>query len=720
MAQKVGELEAELLLEISQFVRDARKAESTTEKLGRGFKAFGRIAAVATAAAAVGVAFFAKEAVSAAADAQETLNLLGETFGEATQDVIAFTDDVSKATGRSRFELREMAADLGAVAVALTGSREAGAEMATQLTALSVDVASFRNLQDVEVLEKFKSGITGEAEALKSLGIVMLETNLKSFALRKGFGDFKKLDEATKAQVRFQFILEKSADAMGDAERTSAGLANRQRALGGIIKDTSTAMGQELVPVTNALVGVAIDLVKAFAQDEDSLRDFVRNGVDFAVDSFAFLASIGFDVQVAFQRIKQGGAAMAGGLVSAFAEMQKGVAKFERGLAGAASTLGFEDIAAALEADAAAGDELAKSADAIAAGFVDKFNKAGIAVDELRADQAALGATLQRTKGELRFEAEQAGRMADEAGKGKAEIEKLAAAALKLADIKAFKKFAEDAKEAGVAISEFLDPTVLTITAAEAEERLAEIRDRLRDIANMAPVAKAALEGLKEEVKALAGEEAVLTTVIEDQRAVDEERRDQMVGTATALGDAFGSAFGQMVSGATSAEEAFKGFIKNALLAVVDAAEQALLAQAAEAAGGQAKFVFESIPPPGSFAVAAGIIAATIGVFRGIISGFQEGGKVGGFGRGDSVFAMLEPGEFVMTRSRVDDLESLIGGGFPAALSLGGGGGGGSAGGITVNLKVETVAPLTDVEIDNMLNRRLVPAIRRARKAGRL
>ena len=82
------------------------------------------------------------------------------------------------------------------------------------MTSLSYDLASFNNLADEDAFNKLRSGLMGETEGLKSMGIVLNDTAIKQSMLQMGITDeFNTLDEATKVQVRWNAILAQSGDA---------------------------------------------------------------------------------------------------------------------------------------------------------------------------------------------------------------------------------------------------------------------------------------------------------------------------------------------------------------------------------------------------------------------------------------------------------------------------------------------------------------------------
>ena len=59
-------------------------------------------------------------------------------------------------------------------------------EMSESLVGLAGDMASFYNLDIATAFEKIRSGISGETEPLKQLGINMNVTNMEAYALSQG------------------------------------------------------------------------------------------------------------------------------------------------------------------------------------------------------------------------------------------------------------------------------------------------------------------------------------------------------------------------------------------------------------------------------------------------------------------------------------------------------------------------------------------------------
>lgn len=61
--------------------------------------------------------------------------------------------------------------------------------LSVSLTKLAIDVASFNNASDEQAVHAFTSALTGEREALKSLGIVISEQDVLNKAYSLGLAN---------------------------------------------------------------------------------------------------------------------------------------------------------------------------------------------------------------------------------------------------------------------------------------------------------------------------------------------------------------------------------------------------------------------------------------------------------------------------------------------------------------------------------------------------
>ena len=232
----------------------------------------GAIATLAT----LGVTQFARATVRAASDVEEMRNLLRVVFGDAIRDMEEWSEATGNAVNRSRFNLLRFAGDFASFLRPLGTAQDQIAPMSQALTQLTVDLASFRNMAEADIFAKLMSGLAGETEAVRRLGIDLSVAAVEQELLANGIT--KSIQEATlaeKVMARYAIMMRQTTDAQGDAARTAGSFENQTKALSAEIHELQVALGEELMPLAQELLGWTIDMVK-FLRSDGGLIGFVR------------------------------------------------------------------------------------------------------------------------------------------------------------------------------------------------------------------------------------------------------------------------------------------------------------------------------------------------------------------------------------------------------------------------------------------------------------
>jgi hypothetical protein len=200
------------------------------------------------------------------------MNVVTQSFGEQSQAVIDWAATTAKVVGRSEFQLRQMAGTMGGILVPMMGGdRKAGAEMSTTLAELAVDLGSFFNIADDQALDRLRSGMVGETEAVELLGISLKQASLEEFARTKGITkSITKMSESEKVALRYQKILSDTADKQGDSARTAGSYANQMKRMEAQLHDLSIAAGGTILRPFTAIVEV-------FTEFSKGMIDVVKN-----------------------------------------------------------------------------------------------------------------------------------------------------------------------------------------------------------------------------------------------------------------------------------------------------------------------------------------------------------------------------------------------------------------------------------------------------------
>lgn len=249
----------------------AQGAAGLKSQFGSLASAAGKLGvAIAAAFSIKQIIAFSKEAISLGSDLQEVQNVVDVTFTTMSEKVNEFAENAYKTAGLSETMAKRYVGTFGAMAKSFQFTEDQAFNMSTSLTQLAGDVASFYNLTQDTAYTKLKSVFTGETETLKDLGVVMTQTALDDFALRKGIGKtVQQMSEQEKVALRYQFVLEQLGTASGDFLRTSDGWANQTRLLTLQFDQLKATIGQGLINVLTPaikLLNTVLEQLQAVAE----------------------------------------------------------------------------------------------------------------------------------------------------------------------------------------------------------------------------------------------------------------------------------------------------------------------------------------------------------------------------------------------------------------------------------------------------------------------
>ena len=248
---------------------DSSGVDTGLGKLTQSLKGF---AASAAAAFAVKVVVdFGKECINLASDLQEVKNVIDTTFGSSAAEIEAWAKTADTSFGLSELAAKQFSGTMGAMLKSMGFAENATAEMSTTLAGLAGDMASFYNIDAEEAFNKLRSGISGEIEPLKQLGINLSVATLEAYALEQGITTaYDAMTEAEKANLRYNYILQATADAQGDFAKTSDSYANQMRILTLQVDTLKSTIGEALLPVITNVVSAINDMFSSFTEGPDT------------------------------------------------------------------------------------------------------------------------------------------------------------------------------------------------------------------------------------------------------------------------------------------------------------------------------------------------------------------------------------------------------------------------------------------------------------------
>lgn len=270
-----------------------------------------------------------KGVIDKASDLNETLSKSNTVFKGSAKEIEDWASTAGKSFGQSKKQALDAASTFGNMFSQLGIGSDAAADMSKSMTELGSDFASFHNADITEVLQAQTAAFRGEYDAVqryvptinaaaveqKALAMGLAETTVNSNAVtaanvklrdaqqkyneavkehgrssleaqkaqvavasaqdavaKATKGTTSELTAQDKALATYQLLLEGAGEAMGDFDRTSDGLANRQRILAARFDDLQASLGQRLLPAAVAVAGFFLD--KAIPAAEDAAEAY--------------------------------------------------------------------------------------------------------------------------------------------------------------------------------------------------------------------------------------------------------------------------------------------------------------------------------------------------------------------------------------------------------------------------------------------------------------
>ena len=201
------------------------------------------------------------------AQATEEQQKAATTTQKLNEEIDKFSKTSAGAFGISKQAALEYTSTLGNIFQASGLGSTATADMSVQMVKLAADMASFNNIPIDEALEKIRSGLVGEVEPLRTVGVLLSETAVAEKALQMGLAATKEeLTQSDKVQARYALILEQTKLQQGDFARTSEGMANQMRIAKAQFADASATLGGVLLPIMTKLLSIITPIIASISE----------------------------------------------------------------------------------------------------------------------------------------------------------------------------------------------------------------------------------------------------------------------------------------------------------------------------------------------------------------------------------------------------------------------------------------------------------------------
>jgi hypothetical protein len=210
-----------------------------------------------------------------AMEATESENLFEVSLGKSAEAVREWSNKISNELGLNEYAVRKNAATFNTMFESMGIGTEKAVKMSEGLTQLAYDMASFYNIKPEVAFEKLRSGISGETEPLKQLGVMINDTTTKAYALKTGIiKQGETMTEQEKVIARYGLILESTSKAQGDLARTIDSPTNKLRIMQERISEMAIKIGEVLIPTFERLLSIFEPIIRAIGNMDKQTLTF--------------------------------------------------------------------------------------------------------------------------------------------------------------------------------------------------------------------------------------------------------------------------------------------------------------------------------------------------------------------------------------------------------------------------------------------------------------
>ena len=264
----------DLKVEASRWTTAGREIEEYGDKiksLGNKIDDIGnKLTTRLTLPIATGFTLMAKSAI----ESETAIQQVDKIYGEAADTIKDFAENTALYFNMSSADAYKYAQIYGNLIQTITDDQTENAKYTQDLLRASSVIASATGRTMEDVMDRIRSGLLGNTEAIEDLGVnvnvALLET---TDAFRQFAGDksWLQLDFKTQQQIRLFGILEQTTKKYGD--EVNQNTASSIQKLTAKTKNLTNDLGKKLLPTVNDILEIANDLVDKFADLSDEEQE---------------------------------------------------------------------------------------------------------------------------------------------------------------------------------------------------------------------------------------------------------------------------------------------------------------------------------------------------------------------------------------------------------------------------------------------------------------
>lgn len=216
-----------------------------------------------------------------AIETETAMQQVDRIYGEAAESIKDFAENKALDYNMSASEAYKYSQIYGNLIQSITDDQTENAEQTQKLLQASSVIASATGRSMEDVMDRIRSGLLGNTEAIEDLGVnvnvALLETT-DAFKQIAGDKSWEQLTFQEQQQIRLLGILEQTSKKYGNEVQENT--ASSIQKLTARTKNLTSSLGKKLLPVANNLLEKANDLMEKFeGLSDEEQENIIKTGL---------------------------------------------------------------------------------------------------------------------------------------------------------------------------------------------------------------------------------------------------------------------------------------------------------------------------------------------------------------------------------------------------------------------------------------------------------
>lgn len=216
-----------------------------------------------------------------AIETETAMQQVDRIYGEAAESIKDFAENKALDYNMSASEAYKYSQIYGNLIQSITDDQTENAEQTQKLLQASSVIASATGRSMEDVMDRIRSGLLGNTEAIEDLGVnvnvALLETT-DAFKQIAGDKSWEQLTFQEQQQIRLLGILEQTSKKYGDEVQENT--ASSIQKLTARTKNLTSSLGKKLLPVANKILDKANDLMEKFeGLSDEEQENIIKTGL---------------------------------------------------------------------------------------------------------------------------------------------------------------------------------------------------------------------------------------------------------------------------------------------------------------------------------------------------------------------------------------------------------------------------------------------------------